>query len=314
MRKSLRDCAPISATIHTGGADHRISWRAGRLCLHDHDVDAEEVLVALGGEPCVCLLVRDVFRGLYTQTPVDGGWSARSVAANFRYSGQSGGLLVRAASMKIVGATSAGGGATRTTRTRQVLQALQNDPAFQGMPGQHRERLLAQLRHQVVMEIVPGPMAELLKDIAQIRWRRRTERAPLEAPRRTPAAVLRGALEPVVREAVRSSRAHLRAYGELTVECWRQAPGKHAEIDGHIGKFGGFVSVSVGLSWLNRVWVRGLASVDGHLILEVDAPAPARILRGVAVRWERRALGDSVPVLASCLLLKPSDEWRLSWL
>jgi hypothetical protein len=51
---------PISVSIETGGQPHTISWRAGRL--HDHDLAAEEVLLALGGEPCPCLLVRDVIR------------------------------------------------------------------------------------------------------------------------------------------------------------------------------------------------------------------------------------------------------------
>ena len=66
-------------------------------------------------------------------------------------------------------------------------------------------------------------------------------------------------------------------------------------------------------SWLNRIWLRGLADVDGYLCLEVDAAAPARWLRGRAVRWVRRAGGDSVPEVGDCVINRQGDRWHLAW-
>jgi hypothetical protein len=105
----------------------------------------------------------------------------------------------------------------------------------------------------------------------------------------------------------------VRAYAVLTIQCWRIPPAKPAQIDGRVGKFGGFVSVSLPASWLNRVWLRGLATLDGHLVLDVDAPAPASIVRARAVHWQRRIGGDSAPVVVDCLLGQQSGRWRLTW-
>jgi len=43
------------------GATHRVTWRRGKLVLEDHDIEAEQALIALGGERCVCLDVADLF-------------------------------------------------------------------------------------------------------------------------------------------------------------------------------------------------------------------------------------------------------------
>jgi hypothetical protein len=196
---------------------------------------------------------------------------------------------------------------------QQQLQLLQADPNFMGMPAEARDRILLPLRYAVTMEIVPAAMAELVEEAGQVRWSRRLGHGPPARVRPARDSVLQSAAVPAIQEAVRHSRAHLRSYGELTVKCWRQAPETPAHIAGHVGKFGGFVSVSLPLSWLNRVWLRGLANVDGCLVLEVDAAAPATRLRGLAVRWERRAGGDSVPVAAACLLFRVGHEWRLAW-
>lgn len=54
--------ATVSFEVEVGSRRHRITWTKGRLVLHDHDVEAESVLKALGGESCVCLVVLDACR------------------------------------------------------------------------------------------------------------------------------------------------------------------------------------------------------------------------------------------------------------
>lgn len=51
----MRRSEEISFTV----GQHRVTWRDGRLILHDHDIRDERLLRALGGRPCSCLLVLD---------------------------------------------------------------------------------------------------------------------------------------------------------------------------------------------------------------------------------------------------------------
>jgi hypothetical protein len=48
--------------VEADAGQHRVSWSRGRVALHDHDLAAERVLVALRGEPCPCLLILDALR------------------------------------------------------------------------------------------------------------------------------------------------------------------------------------------------------------------------------------------------------------
>jgi len=52
----------ITFEVDTDAGPHHVSWRGGSLVLHDHDLVAERVLGALGGEPCMCLLVLEALR------------------------------------------------------------------------------------------------------------------------------------------------------------------------------------------------------------------------------------------------------------
>lgn len=53
---------PVTAPLRCRGELHRVTWRAGRLWLHDHDLVAESVLVSLGGERCACLDLLELCR------------------------------------------------------------------------------------------------------------------------------------------------------------------------------------------------------------------------------------------------------------
>src|SRR4051794_8777010 len=54
---------PIEFTISTPDGSHRVTWHAGRLTLHAHDIRTEQVMRALGGKSCPCLLVLDALSG-----------------------------------------------------------------------------------------------------------------------------------------------------------------------------------------------------------------------------------------------------------
>ena len=52
----------LDVLVDCGGVQHTVRWRRGRLVLLDHDVAAERAVAALGGDPCACVGVLDVWR------------------------------------------------------------------------------------------------------------------------------------------------------------------------------------------------------------------------------------------------------------
>jgi hypothetical protein len=53
--------------------------------------------------------------------------------------------------------------------------------------------------------------------------------------------------------------------------------------------------------------------VDGHFVLEVDQPAPARELEATVIRWERRLAGRSTASAVPCQLRRSGNVWTLCW-
>jgi hypothetical protein len=271
---------------------------------------------ALGGEPCPCLLVRDAFRrwdagpgGGWSGSP--GSWPARRTMPGAPSAGRGGHVSAAPIGLASPGSRPSAGSA-RAALTLQ-LQSLRSDPRFQRLPAEQRDRILAHLRASVAWEIVPEPMADMLNEATQVRRSRFERRA--EAPRPKPAAEerLQAAALPALEEAVRRSQRYLRPDAAIRVGCWKQSAGEARILQGDLTGRGGFVVLSLPVRWLNRVWARGLACIDGHFVLDADAPAPATELSGEAVRWERRLGGHAVPVAAPCSITRQAGRWRLAW-
>jgi hypothetical protein len=193
------------------------------------------------------------------------------------------------------------------------LRGIASQPGFRDLHTRARERLIAQLRHEAVQQIAPGPLAELINDIYAVRARRIQQQGTRLLPRPDLDTELRRAAEFAIRETMSRARSDVRADAAFAIQCLRIPPDKPTQIDGRLGKFGGSVDVSLPASWLNRVWLRDLASVEGFLVLDVDAPAQASIVRARAVHWHRCIGGESVPVVVDCLLGRQSGRWRLTW-
>jgi hypothetical protein len=260
----------IEFDLDTGAGRHRISWRRGRLALHDHDVEAEAVLRALGGEPCLCLSVLDALRDSLGTAPR--GPSPAAIA-----------------------------------RIRQ-------SPQFASMTKGQQDALLAIGRRRAVMAMLPAPMTEVLGQVSEVRRERRVRSG--SRPRQALGAEdrLQHAVAPAAEAAMRRSRRDLRPYASLEIECWRRRADEAPLLKGVLDGTGGFLAVSLPVSWLNRVWARGLAVVDGHLVLEVDRSAPELDLEAVAVRWERRVAGPSVSAAVPCRLHRGANRaWTLTW-
>lgn len=272
--------------LDTGSDHHRISWVRGSLVLHDHDVEAERVLEALGGEPCLCLALLEACREPGPEF-AQGGWRATTYRA----------------------------GGMRTTRQhlpRQAVAHLISSPQFAKMPRVQQVSLLAATRRHHLRAQLPEAMLEVLGAVSEVR-RERQFRKPRPSPQRSAEQRLQAAVAPAGEEAMRRSRRDLRPYATITVECWKRGRDEAPLLNGSLDSGGGALALSLPVSWLNRVWARGLALVDGHFVLEVDRPAPARELEATVIRWERRLAGRSTASAVPCQLRRTDDGWTLWW-
>jgi len=52
----------VVVDVACGDATHRISWRRGKVVLHDHVLRDEEVMLALGGAPPRCVAILQAWR------------------------------------------------------------------------------------------------------------------------------------------------------------------------------------------------------------------------------------------------------------
>ncbi len=92
-------------------------------------------------------------------------------------------------------------------------------------------------------------------------------------------------------------------------------PGQTPSLTGWMDKVRGSATAALGVSWVHRVWGRGLALVDGAFVLDVEDAAPAGSgLRIRAVRWEEREGGTWVPVARMALTGVDAEGTRwLAW-
>ncbi|MDQ6928631.1 MAG: hypothetical protein M3159_08205 [Actinomycetota bacterium] len=60
---------PVQGLVPCEGALHRVSWRRGKLVLEDHDLSAENALLAFGGDPCACMQALRLWRHQFGMPP-----------------------------------------------------------------------------------------------------------------------------------------------------------------------------------------------------------------------------------------------------
>lgn len=277
--------------------------------LHDHDLEAEQVLRALGGEVCPCLLILDVLRGagedrLLAARP----FSQRGrAAAPPRGSGF--GRLI-----KLPTPATQPQPPRSVPRATETFRRLVSDPQLQQMPAAQRDRILSSLRQQLILDLIPEDMAQVLGEAAEQRHERRMRSSERPMRRQDDAEErLRRAAVPACEAAIRAARRDLRPWAPITVECRKAKANGRPLAEGSLHAGGGTAALWLPVGWLNRVACRGLAVVEGHFVAWVDQQAPATLLTGLAVRWERRRDGSSRPLLIPCSIRRWPAGWELRW-
>lgn len=230
------------------GTRHRIRWVRGDVVLDDHpDVDAELVLVALGGEQPACLAVAE----LWADALIDGGfvaeWSTRERPDRDR-------------SARIT-----------TALNRLRLEGVQD--------------LLVELpaRRAARMGLALATFSPALQDQAAVRVAERVlaeaDPASHELARFLARAVRVRARSAFVRS-LSPWRDYARPAALVPFSCRVLAdPLAPPVVAGRLQGSTSWCELSVGLPWLVDVWGCGLDVVDGHLVVACSGEA------ALAVDW-----------------------------
>jgi hypothetical protein len=263
----------VEFSVPTDAGFHRISWKNGRLTLHSHNLLVERTIRALGGPPCPCLLVYDV---LTNRSDISGLDRIQLLAA------------------------------------RRALRSLSADSYYSALTASERKALMLRIRRRIVSHLIPGEMLEIIGRAEALRDERRAAaNASIQQPVDAEELLRRKAI-PALEQSVRRASVALWSDAPIMTECWKQRQGQGLALLGSVGQSWGFVFISLPISWLNRVWRRGIAIIDGRFIISVDQCAPATELKCDSISWVA-APGDSLaPVVSSCVLQRPrGGQWTI---
>lgn len=268
------DAAPVEVSVACGPSIHRLRWRSGQLETCDHDLDAEEALVAFGGaiQPCVRL------HRLWRDAVADGGfleeWARRPDPDPARRDWIAGAL--------------------RRLRAEGVQDLLPS------LPLRRAERM-----GEVLVDL-PPPLLDRAAVAAAARVLER--RVPVGPPPPGLDAVV-DAVRVRLRSAfVRSLRRWadvVRPAALVPLSCGVVARGVGDPLaEGRLDGRASAVRVVVDASWIVSVWGRGIEVVDGDLVVAADdhaatvlrwSPAPGGGLVAGLVRVGRVGTGGSDP-------------------
>ncbi|MDQ3573705.1 MAG: hypothetical protein M3404_02090, partial [Actinomycetota bacterium] len=143
-------------------------------------------------------------------------------------------------------------------------------------------------------------------------WRRSSYYADYE---RLLHEQLRSRALPPLREHLGFWRKHSGARMLSSAEVRVLRPGQSPSMAGTMDAVRVRATAALGVSWVLRVWGRGLALVGGAFVLDVTDEVPADpALRVRAVRWEERGSGTWAPRAAPALVATDQEgELSLVW-
>jgi hypothetical protein len=127
-------------------------------------------------------------------------------------------------------------------------------------------------------------------------------------------------LEKQVRDkALPALRAHMTAakqeFGARTirgVQVKHVAAGQPVRVEGRMDSVSASAMVSLSSDWIVHVWGRGMAVVDGALVVEATGSDPVTVR---VVRWRpsAREPGVAEPVIVDATATLGADGWELSF-
>ncbi len=239
-------------SLGCGGLEHRVRWADGRLTALDHpDVDRERALVALGGDRVPCLDLLDA-------------WTAHADDLDLLV------LASRGPSDRLVdpepfeAVRHSGSYAAGRTQTLSNARRLPRRPGGWTMylPSNSALAESDDGAHLTAARLanLPGGLTDRLVATVIATWTERIHAGDDRVAAATPT--LRAALYGRVLATVHS--ADIRSGPLDVVMVDPQAPRSVTAADGRI-------RCQLPFSWLGDVWVKGFATVLGHLCLSVES-------------------------------------------
>jgi len=289
-------------SVQCTGANHSIKWRRGKLILADHDVPAERAMVALGAEPCECLTVLDAWVSamgnldLLVGLCMSTNWARPGTPFAVRRisSSLSSAALVRATLMRSTGGPSG-------APTQAVIKSL---------TAQWQSRAASQERSEVIFSL-PEPF-------------RRRLIASLIASASRSKEQLEENLDYVLKEKVTFAVAESIRYWAGPGSITRLTVDVHVEM-GDPGEAPFLLSqvaaksfIEAGarlpLSWLQQVWARDVAVVEGCFVLEIlEASHDGTTLAVNAARWHKDRTEGLIQVVRPARVVIMEDGPHLWW-
>lgn len=237
----------VRMAVACGGSTHEVIWRHGDLVVPEHpDLDGERALAAFGGDRPGCVAVADLWRDALADPVFLGEWARHESADARRQS-------------------------DFEHRWRRLFTEGVQD-VLHGVPPARAARV------GEVLAAWPQPLQDRLAV---------TVVAGLDPSRADP--VLAAAADRAVAVRARTAfvaslareHAHPRPDALVPVRVRRAAA---PEVDGRLARRASGVLLGLPWSWLGRVWARGLAVVDGRLVLDATPGTQRWCLTVVA--WE----------------------------
>jgi hypothetical protein len=267
------------------GEEHRVRWVRGQLLLDDHDLAAEEVLLALGGEAPRCVQLVALWR----EAVADGGFLEEWAAGRPD--------RVRRAWLRT---------ALRRLRAEGVQDLL---PSISPRRAERMGRVLTELPPALQDRAAVAATARAL----------RTEPGPGSLHRHVARAVEVRARRAFV-ESLAAWRRQVPIAALVPFRC-EVGLGVVPEVAGVLAGRSSWCTVRLDAAWLRDVWGAGLAVAGGHLVLAVDhgTGGARRSLDVHALRWAPgvgAGPGDRlVPRVAPARLARAATTgtWRLTW-
>jgi len=165
--------------------------------------------------------------------------------------------------------------------------------------------------------VLPGDLKQVHELGLMLTWERTWRRSSfLTDYERLLLEQLRSRALPPLREhlALWRKRSGARLLSSVEVEVLR--PGRTPSLLGTMDSVRVRATASIGVSWVLRVWARGLALVDDAFVLDVtdEDASNGAVMQVVAVRWEESGGGAWSPrALHARVVTDEGDERRLVW-
>jgi hypothetical protein len=244
------------------GATHRVTWRRGKLVLEDHDIEAEQALIALGGERCLCLDVADLFASpppLHEIVQTD---SSR-------------GMKTQRALRAIT-----------PPQVRFLNAARAMPPSIHSRMQQEFQEHFIRQRRLTVLRMIEGDLRRrLLSASAIAATRRGVAGYPDDWIGLT--RFFADEIRPGIEWSLRGARRNLPVGAKVNFRLRLLEDDDDPVIDGVVSRGGGTIQLAVQPRWLADVWAHDLTLVDDNPVVAVKERNSVDTAWVTVVCWSR---------------------------